>query len=449
MRELERQFADALVVIGVHSAKFPAERDSRHLRAAVQRLEIDHPVINDASFVVWQSYAVRAWPTLMFVDPEGRVIGKHEGEFALSEMVPVVENMIAEFDQSGLISRESTIVTTPQAVPEGVLAFPGKVVANPARDRLIIADTNHNRILVTSLAGEIRQVIGSGESGLIDGSIQEATFHHPQGLTVDGDLIYVADTGNHAIRRIDLASGQVSTIAGTGEIARGYLSGGAALETPLRSPWDVTLAGEMLAIAMAGNHQIWQLPLDGADGNEVRRMIGSGHEGLRDGPIAGAWLAQPSGIASWREATALLFTDSETSSVRVADLPGHEDGAVETFIGEDLFEFGDIDGGRDVARLQHPLGVAVHPDTGMIYVADTYNNTIKRLNPETGMIEGWLGDGNVGDANGIGMSARFFEPSGLSVTGDALYIADTNNHAIRRTSLATGEVSTIEVRNVR
>ena len=445
MRELEHRFADALVVIGVHTAKFPSERDPEHLRAAVERLEIDHPVINDASFVVWQSYAVRAWPTLMFVDPEGQVIGKHEGEFSLTEMMPIVESMIAEFDAARLINRDSRIASSLPPARKNTLAFPGKVVTDAERDRLVIADTNHNRLLVTTCDGAIQQVIGSGEAGLRDGRCDEAQFHHPQGLTVDGDTIFVADTDNHAIRRVDLANGVVTTIAGTGELARVYFSGGPALETSLRSPWDVTLTGAVLAIAMAGNHQIWQLPLDG-NNPEVRRMIGSGHEGLRDGPIAGAWLAQPGGIALWNEGNALLFADSETSAIRTADLPGRGDGDVTTIIGQDLFEFGDIDGGRDVARLQHALGVAVHPASGMIYVADTYNNCIKRLDPTTGRIERWLGDGVPGLKDGVGLDSRFFEPSGLSVAGDALFIADTNNHAIRQAHSETGEVSTIDVR---
>jgi hypothetical protein len=175
--------------------------------------------------------------------------------------------------------------------------------------------------------------------------------------------------------------------------------------------------------------------------NDVERLVGSGHEGLRDGKIGSAWLAQPSGIAAF--GAALVFSDSETSSIRIADLPGISSGEVRTLVGRDLFDFGDVDGGPETARLQHPLGVAWHAPSATVFVADTYNNTIKRLDPETHVIERWLGDSQAGFEDGAGSSARFFEPSGLSATRDALYVADTNNHAIRRVDIAFGAVTTL------
>jgi hypothetical protein len=193
---------------------------------------------------------------------------------------------------------------------------------------------------------------------------------------------------------------------------------------------------------MAGNHQLWMHALGS---REVRRFAGSGHEGRRDGAIAGAWLAQPSGLA--RMGGQLVFADSETSAVRVADLPSGE-GQVRTLIGEDLFEFGDRDGGRATARLQHPLGIAYDAARGMLYVADTYNNKIKRLDPASGQIQAWLGDQASGLVDGPGDQARFFEPAGISVAGGELFIADTNNHAIRRANLATGAVDTLELRGL-
>jgi DNA-binding beta-propeller fold protein YncE len=442
LRELEARFPDVLAIIGVHSAKYPAEKQSAHLSAAVQRLEVDHPVVNDANFDVWQSYAVRAWPSLMFVDPRGQVIGKHEGEFTVEVMAPVIEQMIAQFDGEGLLDRQPLAGLTHPEPPRSTLAFPGKVVADEEHDRLYIADTNHNRILATTLDGQILQAFGSGDASMHDGPPDSAAFHHPHGLTRAGDRLYVADTGNHAIRSIDLVTGAVTTIAGTGTLAAGYSSGGPALETALRSPWDVTVMGDVLYIAMAGTHQLWSHTI-GSD--EVRRMVGSGHEGLRDGPLGSAWLAQPSGITTGEDQR-LLFTDSETSSVRVADFRAGSDAGVRTYVGEGLFEFGDIDGGPDVARLQHPLGVAFHSSSGTVYVSDTYNNRIKRLNPETRMIESWLGDGGTGGDDGIGTAARFFEPEGVSIGDNALYIADTNNHAIRRADLLTADVTTINVR---
>lgn len=439
MREIEARYVNRVIVIGVHSAKYPAEEDNLHLAAAVQRLEIEHPIINDRGRRLWDAYAVRAWPSVMLVDPEGKVVARHEGEFTLDMFEPFLDASLAEYEAAGLLDPTPIHDLNLPEPPGTPLAFPGKVIATS--DRLVIADTNHNRIVVTTLDGVVTQVIGSGAAALVDGPAETAAFHHPQGLAVDGETVYVADTENHAIREVDLASGAVTTIAGTGQQALRYTSGGPALRTNLNSPWDIALLDGVLWIAMAGFHQLWMYR-PGAP--EVRRFAGTGHEGLLDGTTSAGWLAQPSGLAAY-DAQSLIFTDSETSSVRTADLPGYGDGRVTTLIGKDLFDFGDIDGGADVARLQHPLGVARDPASGIIYVADTYNNRIKRLDPDTGRIERWLGDGMPGHADGDGHAARFFEPAGLSVSGDALWIADTNNHAIRRADLATGVVTTIPI----
>jgi sugar lactone lactonase YvrE len=439
LRELETRYADRLVVIGVHSAKYPAEEESRHLAAAVQRLEVEHPVINDRGRRIWDAYAVRAWPSVMLVDPAGNVVAKHEGEFTIDMFEPFLEGGFAEWERAGLLTPGPLAGLTHLAPPTTPLAFPGKVVVDG--ERLYIADTNHNRVVVTTLDGAVTQVIGSGEARLVDGAREAAAFNHPQGLAVDGDTLYVADTDNHAIRRVELASGAVTTIAGTGEQASSFVSGGLATRTSLNSPWDVVLLDGVLWITMAGFHQLWW---HRPGSSEIRRFAGTGHEGLRDGSTSGAWLAQSSGLAAYGP-QALAFTDSETSSVRTADLPGQGDGRVMTLVGEDLFEFGDIDGGPEIARLQHPLGVAYNESDGMLYVADTYNNRIKRLDPRTRQIESWLGDGQAGDDDGVGTAARFFEPAGLSAGAGAIWIADTNNHAIRRADLATGEVTTVAI----
>jgi hypothetical protein len=109
-----------------------------------------------------------------------------------------------------------------------------------------------------------------------------------------------------------------------------------------------------------------------------------------------------------------------------------------------LFEFGDVDGEGDAARLQHPLGVAFH--AGMLYVADTYNHKVKILDPQTRRVRTLLGDGTPGHVDGV--PARFFEPGGLTVAAGKLYIADTNNHAIRVADLTTREVSTLALRDL-
>jgi DNA-binding beta-propeller fold protein YncE len=436
LRKLERDFPEELAVVGVHSAKFEEERATENIRQAIMRYGIGHPIVNDADREIWSSYAVRAWPTLMFVDPLGKVIGRIEGELTYDDGVTLINEMLAEFRSQGTL-RPSPLTLTGEQAPVGVLSFPGKVLADLEEERLFIADSGHNRILVTDLEGTIQTVIGSGDEGLADGVLEAALFNRPQGMAVQGETLFVADTENHAIRVVDLEVGIVETIAGTGVQGVGHVEGGPALEVNLRSPWDLVLVGRMLHVAMAGSHQIWTLNLDT---NVIQATVGTGAENILDGPPEEAVLAQPSGVTV-DEDDVLFFADSETSSIRSADaVSAHH---VATLVGNGLFEFGDIDGDGAQARLQHPLGVD-YAD-GIVYVADTYNNKIKRLGTETRAVVSLAGTGAVGHDDGPLRSATFYEPGGLSVAGRRIYVADTNNHAIRLVDPTLDQVSTLQV----
>ncbi|MDE2688431.1 MAG: alkyl hydroperoxide reductase [Chloroflexota bacterium] len=437
LRKLEEKYADEMIVVGVHSAKFAAEKDYENVRKAVLRYEIEHPVVNDKDFEVWSQYGARAWPTLMFIDPEGKVLGKHEGEFAVADLDSLLSKMIAEYDNNQLVNRTPiTLNLEKDKEWERPLSFPGKVLADERSDRLFIADSNHNRIVVTDLRGNALYVVGSGKQGLRDGAFDEAQFHDPQGMALGGDTLFVADTKNHAIRAVDLANQSVRTVAGTGEQARSFHRGGNARFVQLRSPWDVVLEGDSLYIAMAGFHQIWRYDLNT---QEVSAFAGNGRERIVDGQLANAELAQPSGIVS--DGEKLYFTDSETSAVRSADL--NTNGSVNTIVGLHLFEFGDVDGIGDEVRLQHPIGIELHD--GVLYIADTYNNKIKRIYPATRGATSFIGVNTPGHEDGAGVFAQFHEPAGISVARGKLYIADTNNHAVRVADLNTQEVSTLEI----
>lgn len=437
MRRLEDQFGDQLLVIGVHSAKYTAEGKDVHLKQAVRRMGLDHPVVNDREMRIWSSYTVRAWPTLMFIGPDVQVIGKHEGEFDVASMASVVEQVLDEArDDLRSAPIDWLDVLEP---PQGELAYPTAIQALDGR--LAIADMRKHQILVTDADGRIEASIGSGQPGFADGSLSEAQFNAPHGLAVTDDgRIIVADTENHSIRSIDLEAERVSTIAGTGEIAHGYESGGTVESTSLRSPWDVALDGDDLYIGMAGSHQLWYHRL-GSD--QIRRYAGTGHEGKRDGTLRNSWLAQSSGVSVG--SGELFFCDAETSSVRRADLRAASDGQVETLVGKDLFDWGDVDGALDAALLQHTTSVVSDPERDCLYVSDTYNNKIKRIDLERGTIETFAGTGKPGHRDGQADQAQLFEPHGLALVDDTLIVADTNNHAIRRIDLDSGEVSTIDV----
>ncbi len=437
MRKLEQKYSDELFVIGVHSAKFMAEKATENVRQAILRYDLEHPVVNDGDFQVWQQYAARAWPTFMFIDPQGKIIGRHEGEIPFDAMDRVLGEMVAQFDSSGLIDRRSIHHTLEkEKETDRPLSFPGKVHADSASSRLFVADSNHNRIVIATLDGCVTDVIGSGESGISDGGYMSAQFHDPQGVVADGDTLYVADTKNHAIRVVDLAQQTVSTVAGTGQQANRFHSGGPGLETSLASPWDVELHGANLYIAMAGFHQLWRMDRATC---EIRPHAGNGRENIDDGPLKYAQLAQPSGIVT--DGEFLYFTDSETSAIRSADLDPN--GRVKTIVGVDLFQFGDLDGVGDAVRLQHPIGICIWEDH--LLITDTYNNKIKKVFPHSRRVESFIGSGETGGADGERSEASLNEPAGLSAANGSLYIADTNNHSIRVADLLTGRMTTLEL----
>ena len=438
LRKLERKYAAELQVIGVHSAKFTAEKDTQNVRKAILRYEIDHPVVNDYDFEVWNQYTAHAWPTLIFIDPEGKVIGKHEGEVAVEPFDDVLADMVGQFDAKGLLDRRPLSFKLERDIErERSLSFPGKVLADEKSGRLFVADSNHDRLVVLSIEGDLVDVIGSGEKSMVDGDYGQASFNDPQGMDLDGDTLYVADTKNHAVRRVDLKKKQVETIAGIGEQAMMFHGGGEGPTTALNSPWDVTRSGDTLYIAMAGFHQLWRLDLKTL---EVRPHAGNGRERIVDGALDSAQLAQPSGIVT--NGQKLYFTDSETSAIRAADLDGGV--SVSTIVGLHLFTFGDVDGTADDVRLQHPLGIDLHD--GVLFITDSYNNKVKRVFPATRGATTFLGSGEPGHKDGPGLLAEFHEPGGLSVAGGKLYIADTNNHAIRVADLQSQQVDTLELK---
>ncbi len=436
---LEHTYPNELVVIGVHSAKFTNERDSDNIRQAILRYEIQHPVVNDNEFRIWQSYAVRAWPTMMVIRPDGYVLGYLSGEGNREILVRVIDDLIAEARSTGTFNdTPMTFALEKDKYLSGALSFPGKVYAHGPSKRLFIADSNHHRIIIADLDGTVQAVAGSGTVGTADGDFSTATFNHPQGMILDGNTLYVADTENHLIRRLDLTTRTVTTIAGTGKQAREYNVPGTGTQVALNSPWDLELVGTQLFIAMAGPHQVWVMHLDSGT---LEPYAGSGREDIVDGPRLEAAMAQPSGIT--KDDSRLFVADSETSAIRAITIGAT--GTVSTIVGEGLFEYGDQDGtGAAKVRLQHPLGIDYHNQ--VLYIADTYNHKIKKIDPATATVTTYLGTGSPGRRDGT--APEFYEPGGVSVAHGKLYIADTNNHAIRVADLVTGSVTTMRLRGL-
>jgi thiol-disulfide isomerase/thioredoxin/sugar lactone lactonase YvrE len=418
---LEEAFPEEVVVIGIHSPKFEAEKDSENLRQAIARYGIKHPVIQDRDHQLWQQYAVRAWPTIVFLAPDGTVLGQTSGEPSRDKLLRFVADLLQQAADADQL-KPSLLALTEQPAPTGTLSFPGKMRRVTGTDLWALADSGHNQILLLDEEGEIVRRLGSGQEGFDDGTAEDASFKAPQGLACDDGIIYVADTGNHAIRRIDLESGTVDTIAGTG--VRGMVLDGVqdAATTALASPWDLAVAGEAVYFANAGTHQIGVLDMFAG---KIYPIAGSGAEDIGDGPALEAALAQPSGLALSPDHGTLYFADSETSSIRALGL--REPRMVSTLVGAGLFEFGHVNGPFAEARLQHALGVDLLAD-GSPIVADSYNGTIRVLDLAAAEAAD-LDDGAYTCTDPVCIPAA--EPAGVTVAEDGrIFLVDTNNHRV-------------------
>jgi thiol-disulfide isomerase/thioredoxin len=451
LHKLEQAYPKNLVVVGVHSAKFAGEKDTKNISDAVLRYRIEHPVVNDADHEAWNRYGVQAWPTLVLIDPEGYAVWAVSGETTFDVLSPIIKGALPYYRAKGLLDetplRFDLAASRREPTP---LHFPGKILADERGERLFVADSNHHRIVVARLDGKRLDVIGSGAPGSADGDFRSAEFNDPQGMALAGDALYVADNRNHLIRRVDLAGKKVTTVAGTGRQRREspVARPGSPLRTAISSPWDLWIHERDLYVAMAGSHQIWRMRLDGSG---IGPYAGNGREDIVDGPLLPraayetgyASFAQPSGLAS--DGDWLYVADSEGSSIR--GVPWNPRGAVKTVVGTSrlpaarLFTFGDADGPAETARLQHPLGVACWE--GRLYVADTYNNKIKAVDPATGHTRTLAGTGKPGKTDD---PPAFDEPAGIAAAAGKLYVADTNNHLVRVIDLRDGNrVSTLRI----
>ncbi|HQR05970.1 MAG TPA: thioredoxin-like domain-containing protein [Gemmatales bacterium] len=437
LERLEKKYPNELVVIGVHSAKFNAEKDTGNIREAVLRYHIEHPVVNDAEHKIWNAYGVNSWPTFWLIDPEGNVVGQTSSEGQYDLLDKVIGKLIESHRQKKTLNTKpirvslerDKIMTQGNMSP---LLYPGKVHADPTHNRLFIADSSNHRIVITDLDGKKLDVAGKGTSGNTVGSFDQAQFNDPQGMALLGDTLFVADRKNHQIKALDLKQRQLRAVAGTGMQTHDR-RGGPALQTGLNSPWDILLLKEKLYIAMAGHHQIWQLDLDR---NQLSPFAGNGREDIIDGSLAQSSFAQPSGLAS--DGSTLYVADSEVSAVRAVSLGNTEE--VKSLVGSGLFNFGDKDGTAANVLLQHCLGVAMWQ--GNVMIADTYNNKIKLLEPKTRQVLTYAGDGTPGNSD---QPARFNEPAGIHVVGDKAYVADTNNHLVRVIDLKKRSVQTLKI----
>ncbi|MDR3685605.1 MAG: thioredoxin-like domain-containing protein [Coriobacteriia bacterium] len=402
LRELERRFPDTLTVVGVHAGKFTHERITENLALACDRQNVVHAVVNDRQYRIWRSFDVSAWPTVALIAADGELLGLQPGEFPLEPMADAINSAIADAEKHGKLVRGPDRVTMRQPRAEGTLRFPGRVLV--AGDRMVIADTGHGRVLDCALS---RDAAGTPVAHV---TAEHTGFDEPQGLAVLGGRLYVADRAAQAVWRLG-PDDQRERVLGTGELGEGFSAGGFGPKVDVRSPWGLAALEDWLVVGMAGSHQLWRLDHDTL---AARPWAGTGGEELTDGTLGRALIAQPTGVSAL--GTRVAFADCESSAIRVAD----EAVGVRTIVGKGLFTFGDKDGVAGDVQLQHAEDLAAHD--GVLAVADTYNDRLKRINPVTRESRPW--DGEAGQAGALR------EPAGISSDGTMLAVADTGNHRV-------------------
>jgi thiol-disulfide isomerase/thioredoxin len=419
LRKLEKEYEKELVVIGVHSAKFDSERTNYNIRKAILKFGIDHPVVNDAEFNVWSAYTIRAWPTLVIISPPGKVVWQRSGEGFYTEAKAMIDELI---QQQGMEINRQVMSFQLEKTQEkqSVLRFPSELISDTA-GAIWIADSGNNRILKIDQNGNILDVIGKGTEGFHNGDFTEATFYEPHGLALQETVLYIADSKNNVIRKADLVTRQVETIAGDGTMGYYFFYQQRNENVKPNSPWDLLIDGNDLYIANAGNHQILRMNLHT---NEVFRFAGTGREALADGSLQEAAFNQPSGLAKIGDL--LYVADSEASAIRAIDLQAQ---TVTTLVGKGLFVFGDKDGDTEDALLQHCVGIA--EKEGKLYIADTYNGKIKTL--------------DLAKSRVTTLVAGLHEPNDILFMGDEMWVTDTNNHQLVKVNLKTSEKQVVEV----
>lgn len=403
-----------LAILGIHLPKFDAEVDDRVVLKAVNRMRIGFPVANDRNWIAWQHFGITRWPSVALIDSEGVVCdiitGDDNGDLLERKIAGLIDQAASSHS---LMEHPFRAKNTEENT---ALSFPSGLAVTETH--LYVSDTAHHRILECTHQGRILREFGNGHPDLNDGPANEAAFNGPRGLCLIRETLYVADTNNHALRRINLISGEVVTLLGSGKpgLPKEGISKHSS-ENTLNMPWGLSGVNDKLYMALAGCNQIWEYELGNA---RMRFIAGTGDLGIADGAGRNALFAQPTNISLVQQT--LYVVDSATSAVRAIQL---QQNMVQTLVGHGLYEFGDQDGERREARLQYPQALALDPNSPVLWIADTYNGSLRKLR---------LGGGGMSTQQ---LPHSLNQPTALAVGSGALWIADAGAHEVLRYDLTT------------
>lgn len=421
LRRLEKKHPGEFVLLAVHTPRYAARQPDAVVLKGMQRNRLRAPVANDREWLAWTLYAIPAWPTTLLIDADGGLAARFVGEGRGAEIEDAVTQL-----QEGLPPAH---MRKPLDLPEGIRVDAARALACPAHvlatdTRLFVSDTGHHRILECSHDGRVLRQFGSGTPGNWDGQSSACGFQAPQGLALAPDALYVADTGNHCVRRIRFETGEVDTVLGSGRPAYGDVKAqGSGLRVAVNAPRSVVADGDVLYVAAAGQNQILRVDLRA---QRVATLAGDGRNDVRDGIGGQASLAQPAALVQLPGQ--LLVADAGGNAIRrlrLADL------ALTTLAGSSPWEPGRQDGTGRKARFAYPCGLAAADNR--VYVADTCNDRLCVLDPYSG------------ELTTLQFDYPLHEPQGLSFAAGALWVADRNADAVLRVDPERGTCERVAV----
>jgi len=459
----KRYSSSGATIIGVHSPKYEHEKNKNNVRHAIEEQSLPFTVVNDNGSQVWKHVGCQLWPTVIVFGPDALPIYIFEGENHVQHLENFLLSALAYYKST---VRSSPVKNAPgdlnasSAAPKSAkFTYPSHLCVT-SHGQICISFAGSNQLILCEIDGKVIEVVGNGHPGMADGEIQQSEFDSPHGLAEFNSCIYIADTNNHAIRVFDPTSRRVLTLIGTGRLGNDKIGGLKRSQQPIASPWDLCIVESpfdhktILLISMAGQHQIWAYAFEETkwwndvilQKNSCSAIIGSGTEEERNDPQPmSACLAAPRGICNgvMNGEPVLFIADSNSSSIRVVTL---KDGNVANLVGgdeefENLYAFGDLDGSGRNAKLQHPLGVAFHYPSAQLYVSDTFNNKLKRVDTKTLVCSSFfVTDTDTKKQRGETNSAKFSEPYGLAIFDHFMFVADKNNSHIKRIDLDKGTI---------
>lgn len=424
LADLEREFAEhALTLVAVHVPTCESERERDHVRAAVLRDERSHPVVLDNEQRFARRAGVLTWPAQVLVSPDGCVLGQVSGAGQRAVLSALIAAALELYGELGALdgAAPALALESRSELPRA-LCFPSKLTVDAASKRLWIADSGHHRIVECTLEGQFLRAFGCGAAGWLDGPAHTARLRAPQGMALADGALLVADTGNHLLRRIDLATGVVSTVAGTGRAGLPLAGASDARTTALSSPYDVLRTSDACYIAMAGAGQIWRWSERQAEFTPAASGGAEPHEQLVS-PLALALVGDE-----------LLIADAGCATLRAMQLASGQLGSARA-------------AQHKPAQL---LGLAIDAEDvdALAYVADGRSHQIALVGGGDGTLAGYAGAGVPGWVDGACEQAQFWTPSGLALCGDTLLVADTFNHALRAIDLVAHEVRTLDTASI-